>query len=210
MSTVSRYLVSWLHALVLIAVLPVHAHEGVAHGLDDEHVDAPVATSVVAASASARLEANSEDFELVATLGGSELSVLVDRYETNEPVHNGQLEVESGELTAVAKFDSDHGVYAFDDPKLLAELAKPGTHPLVFTITAGEEVDLLEGLLVVQPAAGATSGQARDASGKHPPGEDPGWLRPVGIAAVAVALLGFILWMAMRRYRRKADDITKA
>jgi hypothetical protein len=207
-------------ALALMAVLTFQAHAGPgAHGPNGEHLDGPVATAGTTASTAPKLEANSEDFELVATLSGGELSVLVDRYETNEPVHNGQLEVESGGLKAAARFHADHGDYAFDDPKLLAELAKPGKHPLVFTLTAGEQADLLEGVLVVQQAvdmsgghdhaAETAHGHSHDSAGGHTEDRHHAWLGPVGVAAAAVALLGLIAWIAMRRDRRQASKIKK-
>ena len=75
------------------------------------------------------MEAKSETFELVARLGGGELSILIDRFETNEPVLNAQVEVESGKLKAVAKFHADQGDYAVDDAALLGALGQPGAHP---------------------------------------------------------------------------------
>lgn len=140
---------SWAAALLLLLALPAVAAPG-AHGPNGEHLDAP--TQPGSTSAAPKLEAKSELFELVATLSGGELSILVDKFATNEPVLGGQVEVESGDLKAVARFHADHGDYAVDDPKLLAALAKPGEHPLVFTIAAAGETDLLDGSLRVAPA----------------------------------------------------------
>lgn len=134
-----------------------------AHGPNGEHLDGPVAQA--GASAAPRLEARSELFELVATLSGGELSILVDRYETNEPVLGANVEVEAGALKAVARFHGDHGDYAVDDPALLQALAKSGEHALVFTIQAGQEADLLEGTLRVgaAPADAAADDHGHDA-----------------------------------------------
>jgi hypothetical protein len=140
---------SWAAAWLLVLAMRAVAAPG-AHGPNGEHLDAPAQAG--SASAAPRLEAKSELFELVATLGGGELSILVDKFATNEPVLGGQVEVESGDLKAVARFHADHGDYAVDDPKLLAALAKPGEHALVFTVAAAGETDLLDGSLKVAPA----------------------------------------------------------
>jgi hypothetical protein len=124
-----------------------------AHGPNGEHLDGPVQQARTAASP--RAETKSELFELVATLAGGELSVLVDRYETNEPVLDAKVEVESGALKAVAKFQADYGVYSVDDAAMLQALARPGEHPLVFTIAAGPQTDLLDATLEVGAAQAA-------------------------------------------------------
>lgn len=121
-----------------------------AHGPNGEHLDAP--GGQVFGDAGPRIETFTEAFELVGHLQEDELSVLVDRYDSNEPVLNGKLEVEFNGLTAPAKFHADHGDYAIDDKKFLQALAKPGKHALVFTLTAGDESDLLEGTLEVKAA----------------------------------------------------------
>jgi hypothetical protein len=123
-----------------------------AHGPNGEHLDGPAQQA--SASTAPRLEAKSELFELVATLSGGELSMLVDRFDTNEPVLGAKLEVESGAHKAIARFHADHGDYAIDDAAFLQALARPGEHPLVITVTSGAQADLLEGTLrVVAPAA---------------------------------------------------------
>lgn len=120
-----------------------------AHGPNGEHLDAPGGTHVHT-DAGPRIDTSTESFELVGHLQDDELSVLIDRYETNEPVLNGKLEVEFNGVKAPAKFHVDHGDYAIDDEKFLKALAKPGKHSLVFTLTAGDESDLLEGTLEVK------------------------------------------------------------
>jgi len=96
-----------------------------------------------------RVEANSDLFELVATLVGGELSILIDRFATNEPVLQAQVEVESGALKAQAKFHADRGHYAIDDPAMLKKLSTPGEHPLVITVLAGKDSDLLDAVMRV-------------------------------------------------------------
>ena len=159
-----------------------------AHGPNGEHLDGAVATA--GGAALPRVETFTESFELVGHLSGGELSIMIDRYETNEPVLNGTLEVEYKGIKAPAKFHADLGDYAIDDPKLLAALSKPGAHPLLFTLIAGEESDLLEGTLTVSAV------HADD----HGPHVD-GWPWVIGIA-IAAAILAAVVF-ARRRLNRK-------
>ncbi|WP_040787264.1 hypothetical protein [Massilia niastensis] len=132
--------------LTLALALPACASPG-AHGPNGEHLDGPAATATVGTVP--RIETFSELFELVGHLSGGELSILVDRYETNEPVLNGKLEVEYQGQKANAKFHADLGDYSIDEPKLLKALSAPGKHALLFTFVSGDESDLLEGTLEV-------------------------------------------------------------
>jgi hypothetical protein len=139
--------------VLLFALAPAHAAPG-AHGPNGEHLDAPGAPTHTV-SATPRLETVSETFELVARLEPSELSILLDRFETNEPVLGGKIEVESNGVKAVGHFRADHADYAVTDERLLKALAQPGQHPLVFTVFAGNDSDLLEGALAVSSTHGA-------------------------------------------------------
>ncbi|NUZ09019.1 hypothetical protein [Piscinibacter koreensis] len=147
-----------------LALQPALAAPG-AHGPNGEHLDAPA--SQAATSALPRLEAKTEAFELVATLQATELSVLIDRYATNEPVLGATLEVEAGGIKARATFHADLGDYAFDDAKLLALLRTPGEHALVFTLVAGAETDLLDGTLVTTAAGAAAAADHSHAHDDH-------------------------------------------
>ena len=131
-----------------------------AHGPNGEHLDANQAGSA-AVSTAPRLDAKSELFELVARLDGGEFSILIDNFATNEPVLNANVEVESGSLKAKAKFHADLGDYAVDDPAMLKLLSAPGEHPVVITVLAGEQTDLLDGVLRVGP------GQVQEAAHGH-------------------------------------------
>jgi hypothetical protein len=122
-----------------------------AHGPNGEHLDAPGGAHAHGTSGP-RVQTFTESFELVGQIQGGELSILVDRYETNEPVLNGKLEVETNGLKAVARFHADHGDYSVDDEQFLQALAVPGKHALVFTLTAGAESNRLEGTLEVDAA----------------------------------------------------------
>lgn len=156
-----------------------------AHGPDGEHLDekSPAAMS----SQRPRMEAQSELFELVATLHDSELSILIDRYETNEPVLNAKLEIESGGVKAKAKFHADHGDYAIDDPAFLKKLQTPGEHALVFTIVAGQDSDLLDGTLTT---GGANAGQDHGHDDHGHALEYAAW---AGLALLGLAIAGFLI-----------------
>jgi hypothetical protein len=134
----------------LLAVTPVLTSAGPgAHGPNGEHLDSPTTGNVNTIRTGLRVEANSDLFELVATLTGGELSILIDRFATNEPVLQAQVEVESGALKALAKFHTDIGDYVVDDPAMLKKLSTPGEHPLVITVLAGKDSDLLDAVMRV-------------------------------------------------------------
>jgi len=132
----------------LLAVMPVLAWAGPgAHGPNGEHLDAPKTNNSM--QAGLRIEANSDVFELVGTLAGGELSIFIDRFVTNEPLLQAQVEVESGALKAQAKFRVEIGDYKIDDPAMLQKLSMPGEHPIVITVIAGKDSDLLDAVLRV-------------------------------------------------------------
>ncbi len=133
-----------------------------AHGPDGEHLDNKKATT--GGSGAPRIEAKSEQFELVAELRAAELTILVDRYETNEPVLGAKLDVESGPLKAVAAFRPESGDYVVADAALLKALRAPGEHPLVFTLVAGKESDLLDTTLAI---AGGVGGAGNGTAHAH-------------------------------------------
>lgn len=160
-----------------------------AHGPNGEHLDAPAPAG---GAALPRVETFTEAFELVGQLSGGELSIMIDRYETNEPVLNGALEVQYKNLKARATFHADMGDYAVDDPALLAALSKPGAHPLLFTLVAGEESDLLEGTLqVVEESEGLDH--------DHPHSTWRPWL----LAAIAALVLAAAVFVLRCRRQRK-------
>lgn len=179
-----KYLYLFLVAASMLA--PAQASPG-AHGPNGEHLDGPAMTD--SAGNVPRVETFSEDFELVGQLSGGELSVLIDRYETNEPVLKGQLEVEYKGLKAKATFHPDMGDYAIDDEKLLKALSAPGKHALLFTLVAGDESDLLEGTLEVgEPHADVHHGT-------------PAWQWMLGAGLLGAAILAGVI--ARRRIKRK-------
>lgn len=180
-------------ALLLLANLPAGAAPG-AHGPNGEHLDGP--TLVRAASALPRVEAQTEAFELVAELRATGLVIVIDRYESNEPVLGATLEVESGTHKAVAAFRAAQSDYVVTDAALLKTLAAPGEHGLVFTLVAGQDSDLLDATLV-NPAGGDDPGHDNDRSRAL---ERAAW---TGAGVAALALLGGIGWWRQRRQHRR-------
>ena len=171
-----------LLSLALALALPALAAPG-AHGPNGEHLDGAATSSTTGTAP--RVETFSELFELVGNLSGGELSILIDRYDTNEPVLNGKLEVQYKDLKAQAKFHNDIGDYAIDDEKFLKALSAPGKHALLFTFVADGESDLLEGTLEVGAAA----------HDDHASRWRWWWLLPVPV----LAALAFLVARARRR-----------
>lgn len=160
-------------------IQPAFAHEGHDHG------DAPKPTPV--ADAAPRFEAASEEFELVGVLHGRALTLYLDRYASNAPVEKAMLEVEVGKQKTQAK-ETEPGVYRLELGNTQAD-AKPGRHGLVFTVQAGDSVDLLTANLdIPAPRAPVANTEAFD------------W-RQLGWAGLALPALGFWAW---RRQSRRA------
>jgi hypothetical protein len=152
----------------------------VAHG-DEDH-GAGAAPAVLGAMAP-RAEAHTELFEIVATPQHGQLTIYLDRSDTNEPVAGAKVEIESGKWTAVAEA-TDAGTYRVAAP----QFETPGSYPLVLTVTAGDDADLLETTLVVEPLA-------------QPAASLGGWSRPlwwwIGGALAALGL-GAGAWVKRR------------
>ncbi len=185
-------------AMALLATATATAAPG-AHGPNGEHLDAP--TTMRAASALPRVEAKSETFELVAELRTNELAIVVDRFESNEPVLGAQLEVESGSLKAVAAFRAEQGDYAVTDAAMLMALAAAGEHGLVFTLVAGKDSDLLDGTLVAAGGGHEHAHDTDDHGHDHGHGHDHERERAawIGAGVAALGLIGGIAWWRQRR-----------
>lgn len=118
-----------------------------AHG-DEDHGDG--AKPAMAADSAPRASAQTEEFELVAVVEGGKLTLYLDRFATNEPVADAQIEVESGALQAVATQVAP-GVYSAPGEAF----AKPGKYPLAISVQAGDTSDLLTATLdLAMPVAG--------------------------------------------------------
>lgn len=193
-------------AMTLLLILNASALAGPgAHGPNGEHLDAPLA--LIKASSLPRMEAKSEGFELVVELRASELVIVVDRYETNEPVLGAKIEVESSGLKAIAAFRPEQGDYVVTDAALLKALKATGEHGLVFTLVAGADSDLLDGTLVTA-ASHATSGKSDQGHSHDDHGHDHELERAawIGGGVAALGLIGGLVW---RRQRRRSADAMK-
>jgi hypothetical protein len=132
-------------ALAFLSVSrPLAAHEGHDH-------DAPLHTI---AAALPRTEAHSDQFEVVAILqSGGALTITLDRYADNSSLDGAVTVTLAGQEVPAER--QGIGLFVARHPLL----ERPGRHDLVFTVTAGEAMDLLTATLDV-PAPAATAGTA--------------------------------------------------
>jgi len=161
--------------LLYLLLVPLAA---IANG-DADHSHGDVPANAAAGASQPRVEAATETFELVGQLQGKALTLLVDRFETNEPVLDGNIEVEVKAVKAAAKFRPEQGDYIVTETALINALLTPGEHALVFTVSAGNDSDLLEGTMhVAEPA-------------HHAPANDsqPNTLRTSTLLVVLAAVL---------------------
>lgn len=186
---------------LLAAWLGAGAH---AHGPDGDHHDHGATGGVAMQAPEAlakpvapvRLEARSPSLELVATLVEGELSVLIDRHDTNEPVLGAQVTVTAGGLQDRGTFHPDHGDHAFTDERLLASLARPGRHELVFGVTVGGVTEEVRSILETpQPAAA------------HGEAHGPRFAQAVGAVLVAISLGSGLWWWRRRRRASRAGQV---
>ncbi|HPH06791.1 MAG TPA: hypothetical protein PL131_13050 [Methylotenera sp.] len=129
----------------LIAVMSMYLFSilAQAHG-DEDHGAAPVAIAVGGAP---RIAVYSDLFELVGIVENGAMTLYLDRYVDNAPVTDANIEVETGSEKLIATANPD-GTY-----RVVAKaFAKPTEIPVTFTITAGNDSDLLAGDLVVADA----------------------------------------------------------
>ncbi len=112
-----------------------------AHGPDGSHIASP---SSNAGTASPRVAATSDRYELVGIAVGHELSIYVDRFDTNEPVTDVAVAVTIGDAAeALNAMLRDDGVYVVESEAFEGH----GALDLVFSLTGGEGDDLLVGAL---------------------------------------------------------------
>ncbi len=147
--------------------------------------DAPAA--VAAAPALPRLSAASELFEIVATANGTQLALYLDRFADNAPVAGATLEVSVGDRP-VAMQEVAPGEFQ----GTLAQALPDGVTPVMVTVEANGETDLLAGDFDVHA----------EAEGAHAPGDARAWL-PWALAALGlVVLTGAGLWLRRAGMRR--------
>ncbi|MEO3472531.1 hypothetical protein AAFN86_11735 [Roseomonas sp. CAU 1739] len=148
-SILTILLASLTFAFVAGQFAPATAHEGHDHG----------AAPPPPAAAAPRAETHSDLFEIVAVLEpDGRLRVHLDRYPTAEPVPGATITVTvDGNSAEVATTGS------YTHLATHPALAQPGSRNLLFTVTAGNEMDLLPATLEV-PAPVTAGGNASAAT----------------------------------------------
>ncbi len=164
------------------------AHEG------HDHADAPAPSVAVAP----RAIALTDDFELVAALEDGQLTIYLDRFATNEPVADAQVEVDEG-AGAIAAPQIAPGVYRVPG----ARSAAPGSHALTVSVQAGDVSDLLMTTLDVPTVSGSPpapgAGAPTVASGRASLPPSVIW------GASAAAVLAVVAVVARRRRGDRGD-----
>lgn len=118
----------------------------------DGHSHGEASIPAMTANIAPRASAESEEFELVAVLEGKKLVLYLDRYASNEPVADAQIELENGAQAVASKAvatQTSPGVYTLPGEAF----AKPGKYAMVFSVQAGETADLLTATLTIAPPA---------------------------------------------------------
>ena len=162
-----------------LAALPLVFGSALAH---EGHDDAPAARAPTPGLVP-RVAAASPDIELLAELRKDTLLIYLDRYATNEPLSGATLEVEEGANRGTA-VPAGEGLYQVSAPWL----ARPGKHPLVFTVHAKDLDDLLNGTLEVPEEHGADD-RDRVAGG----GFTTRWIVYAAAAAVLLLIAGVVM-----------------
>ena len=163
------------------------AHEGQDHG--------PEPKAGYTASASPRIVATSENYQLVGILEGEVLVIYLDRAEDNTPVTAATLEVSLDGTPHKAEMVAKSGTYEVTAPLL----RKPGSYEVLASVADRGINDLLVGSLRV----------AVDHSGERS-------LRQMtfgsvlSVAGVSVALLALLAWIAGKRMRRSTVAVAVA
>lgn len=169
-------LIGVILAICSLGAPPLLAHEG--HDHDDAVLSSP------AQPGSPRLEAAAGAFELVAVRQGGNLTIWLDRFETNEPITDATIDVETPAGPQSAPPNAD-GTYRL--PAAWAETS--GSHDLIFTVTSGDNVEVLTATLQV-PAPHASVATVVS------PARSSDSLAAAGIGGLAA---GALLAVALRR-----------
>lgn len=188
-----------LYLPLCLALLLAHAPAW-SHG-DEDHGDTP-ATSTPAQQAP-RASAQTDSFELVAVLDQGDaqhpptLTIYLDQLDTNEPVAQASIDVESGAFKASAQ-PAGPGVYTVPG----SAFAKPGRYPLTFTVQSADTADLLNATLVTGPHD-AHGEPAQAAGAAH-----TRWRWLAAGAALLIALGAAAALSARRRQRSGTHSAT--
>ncbi len=149
-----------LLAPIVAMILTLTSAPAWSHGGED-HGDTP--TPSTPTQQAPRASAQTDSFELVAVLTQGDapqaptLTIYLDKVDTNEPVDQASIDVESGAFKASAKPVAP-GVYSVP----AAALAKPGRYPLTFTVQSADNADLLDATLVTTPHEATAGHEAQE------------------------------------------------
>lgn len=165
--------------MLLLLATAGYAHEGHDHG-----GDAPLPASTVAP----RFETRSDLFELVGIMDGEVLWLYLDKADSNEPITQAAIEIESSAFKGKALASPD-GVFRLTAPAL----AKPGQHVLTVSVEAGEDADLLTARFEMNVAGTNTAEPANAAKG----------LMGKGILWIGGALLLVLLSLMVFRKKKR-------
>ncbi|MGL4240858.1 MAG: efflux RND transporter periplasmic adaptor subunit [Beijerinckiaceae bacterium] len=137
-----RWIAAVLVMLTFAWLAPApRAHEGHDHGAPPT----PVTTTIAP-----RVDASSTTFELIAVYRSNALTIFVDRFVSNEPVTGAQVEVDTPK-GAVTATENPDGTYSLP----VDWAASGGSYDLIFTVTAGADIDVLTGTLKLPDEAAA-------------------------------------------------------
>lgn len=176
------------------ALFAVHALAGGDSSDGHTHaVQAPLVLAPVGAAAP-RFNSQTDQFELVGVLQGTVLTLYLDQFDTNTPVPNAQIALESGAWKANAT-ETSPAVYTV----AADALAQAGKYPLTITVQAGDAVDLMDATLEVGPQSGANAGAVHT----HSWGEWSVWW---GAAALGLGALALVVVRRNRRQRHHSHQ----
>ncbi|WP_301003980.1 hypothetical protein [Arsukibacterium sp.] len=176
-----RTLIPYLIIGFTLNVQLLHAAPG-AHGPDGEHLTTETSQQL---SLLPRFEAFSDVFEVVGELQPHALVLHLHDYQTNRPLANAQIELETASLSSSANFIANKNHYVIDDPALLAGLQQHGLHEIILTIISDDNADLLTASL----DRSAVTNDGHGPEDHH--GHFPWWSLPVGaLLFVAGVLVG--------------------
>lgn len=111
----------------------------------------PAASHAATPAPEPTFESSSESFELTGRIQGPQMTLLLDRWASNEPVTDAKIDIEVDGRTMIASAQAD-GSYTLD----ASSFAKPAIYPLTISVTAGNESDLLVAELKVEAPAETT------------------------------------------------------
>jgi membrane fusion protein, heavy metal efflux system len=146
-------------------------------------------------AASPRFETHSDLFELVGIYEKGGVTLYLDRYKSNEPVANAKIEFEAAGLKGVATAQPDN-TYRIESDAL--KVAK-GTLAFAFTITQGNDADLLAANLAFGTQTPASDPHAHD----HSHSSLPAWAYAL-ISLLILAITALIVLLVKRHKAARA------